>query len=308
MSARFKNKYRIESTRLKNWDYGCNATYFVTICTKNREHFFGDVVVGNDAVPYVSLSEIGKIAETEWLKTFDMRPDMNLEMGQFIIMPNHFHAIIGIGINEFNSQRAMERDAQRDAQRDGQRTTEWDTKCDAQRDAQRATEWDTQCDGQRDAQRDPQCDWQRDAQCDGRDAQCRRDAMHCVSTVNNNVDNTDNNNVDNTINAPINNTVHNTVDANVHNTINNAVDNTVNAPINNTTNESKNQFGPQSKNLASIIRGFKIGVTKNARLIDPQFEWQTRFHDHIIRNEQSFRNISEYIKNNPSKWEEDTFH
>lgn len=43
----------------------------------------------------------------------------------------------------------------------------------------------------------------------------------------------------------------------------------------------KNQFGPQSKNLASIVRGFKIGVTKNARKLDPCFAWQSRFHDHI---------------------------
>ncbi len=67
-------------------------------------------------------------------------------------------------------------------------------------------------------------------------------------------------------------------------------------------------FGPQSKNLASIIRGFKIGVTKNVRLIDPGFAWQPRYHDHIIRNEKSYQNISEYIINNPAKWKEDKWH
>ena len=102
MPDQFQNKYRIESARLRHWDYSWNAFYFVTICTKNREHFFGDVLVGKDALPYVSLSEIGKIVETEWLKTFEMRPDMNLEMGEFMIMPNHFHPMIGIGDNEFN--------------------------------------------------------------------------------------------------------------------------------------------------------------------------------------------------------------
>ena len=70
---------------------------------------------------------------------------------------------------------------------------------------------------------------------------------------------------------------------------------------------SKNQFGPQSKNLASIIRGFKIGVTKNARLINPDFTWQPRYHDHIIRNDQSFHKISEYIMNNPLNWSDDQF-
>ncbi len=70
----------------------------------------------------------------------------------------------------------------------------------------------------------------------------------------------------------------------------------------------KNQFGPQSKNLASIIRGFKIGVTKNARQFNPDFAWQPRYHDHIIRNEKSFQRISAYIGNNPQQWQEDKFY
>jgi len=66
-----------------------------------------------------------------------------------------------------------------------------------------------------------------------------------------------------------------------------------------------NRFGPQSKNLASIVRGFKIGVTKNARMIDSDFAWQSRFHDHIIRDDKSFRAIAAYIANNPAKWGDD---
>ena len=40
----FKNKYRIETTRLKSWNYSNNGYYFVTICTKNRDHLFGDII------------------------------------------------------------------------------------------------------------------------------------------------------------------------------------------------------------------------------------------------------------------------
>lgn len=178
----FANKYRIQSTRLQNWDYGSNAAYFVTICTKNREHYFGRVVDGR-----MVLSDIGGIVETEWLKTFEMRPDMNLTMGEFVVMPNHFHAIIMIGENDYNATR--------------------------------------------------------------------RGAMHCASTA-----------------------------------------------------TATNKFGPQSKNLASIVRGFKIGVTKNARMIHADFAWQSRYHDHIIRNDESFRNISNYIVNNPANWTVDKFH
>ena len=70
----------------------------------------------------------------------------------------------------------------------------------------------------------------------------------------------------------------------------------------------KNQFGPQSKNLASIIRGFKIGVTTNARQINPDFAWQSRYHDHIIRDEKSYQKITEYIFNNPANWQDDKFY
>ena len=72
--------------------------------------------------------------------------------------------------------------------------------------------------------------------------------------------------------------------------------------------QPKNQFGPQSQNLASIIRGFKIGVTKNSREINQEFAWQSRYHDHIIRDEKSYHNISKYIINNPLKWQEDKFY
>ena len=63
--------------------------------------------------------------------------------------------------------------------------------------------------------------------------------------------------------------------------------------------EYKNTFGPQSKNLGSIIRGFKSAVTKAPRQIDPGFIWQPRFHYYIIRNEKCCLEISEYIQNNP---------
>lgn len=181
MQEKFQNKYRIDSTRLQKWNYKWQAAYFITICTKGRKSFFGDVMNGK-----MELNEIGNIAKNEWLKTFEMRPDMNLLMGEFMIMPNHFHSIIIIGKNQYNTIACT------DALHCGPNST---------------------------------------------------DAMHCVSS-----------------------------------------------------------FGPQSKNLASIIRGFKIGVTTRARIINPSFAWQPLYHDHIIRDQKSFERISDYIKNNPKKW------
>ncbi|MCK4813725.1 MAG: hypothetical protein KAT14_07300 [Candidatus Marinimicrobia bacterium] len=97
MSKKFQNKYRIESTRLQNWNYGWNADYFVTIKTKDRKPYFGKIVHGE-----MVLTKIGEIVQSEWLKTPDIRPDMNLKLGAWIVMPNHFHAIITIGKNQYN--------------------------------------------------------------------------------------------------------------------------------------------------------------------------------------------------------------
>jgi len=69
----------------------------------------------------------------------------------------------------------------------------------------------------------------------------------------------------------------------------------------------KNKFGPQSQNLASIVRGYKIGVTKLSKSAFLDFRWQARFHEHIIRNEAEYHRIQYYIATNPMNWKNDTF-
>ncbi len=86
----FKNKYRIESARLKGWDYSNPGLYFVTICTHNRGCFFGDVVDGE-----MHLSPIGEIVAEEWQKTPTIRPNVMLD--EWVVMPNHVHGIVVIG-------------------------------------------------------------------------------------------------------------------------------------------------------------------------------------------------------------------
>ena len=191
MSELFRNKYRIPSARLESWDYSQPGAYFVTICTANRKCFFGEVavVITHEERQYieynneVSLNELGRIAESEWLKTKELRSDMNLELGEYVVMPNHIHGIIFIGENQYN--------------------------------------------------------------------------------VN----------------------------------IKEYLDGT-----------PRNKFGPQSKNLASVIRGFKSAVTTYARINNLIFNWQTRFHDHIIRSEAEYYRIAEYITSNPSNWSKDEFY
>jgi putative transposase len=63
-----------------------------------------------------------------------------------------------------------------------------------------------------------------------------------------------------------------------------------------------------SRTVGSIIRGFKIGVTKwvknNANI---PTVWQRNYYEHIIRDEASYCHITEYIRNNPVKWNEDGY-
>jgi REP element-mobilizing transposase RayT len=75
-----------------------------------------------------------------------------------------------------------------------------------------------------------------------------------------------------------------------------------------TDDTTNNRFGPQSQNLASVVRGFKIGVTKYARQHNLPFKWQPRYHEHIIRNMDELYFITDYIENNVANWEKDKFY
>jgi REP element-mobilizing transposase RayT len=74
-----------------------------------------------------------------------------------------------------------------------------------------------------------------------------------------------------------------------------------------TINERQNKFGPQSNNLASVIRGFKSAVKKYAVMNEIVFEWQSRFYDHIVQSDESFSRIRQYIESNPAKWAGDEY-
>jgi len=64
-----------------------------------------------------------------------------------------------------------------------------------------------------------------------------------------------------------------------------------------------------SNNIGAIVRGYKSSVTRQIGLLGLNEKlWQRNYYEHIIRNEKAFQNISEYIKNNPSKWVGDKFY
>ena len=216
----FNNKYRIPSARLQNWNYANEAMYFVTICTRYRAHYFGEII---DHPPSLLPTEIGKIAHEEWYKSVSLRPDMNLELGEFIVMPNHIHGIVIIGPNTYNTPGFPD---------------------SIRRDAKPRVCTNSDQNPQHHLCFHPQS--------------CV-DARHRVSTVD--------------------------MDFGY-----------------------KNKFAPQSKNLASIIRGYKSAVTTHAKKCGIEFGWQPRFHDHVIRSLDEYYRISDYIVDNTSKWLEDKFY
>lgn len=83
------SRERKSSLRLRSFDYTTDGAYFVTICTKNRENFFGEIE--NEKIV---LNDCGKIVQKCW----NDLPNhySNCRLDEFVIMPNHAHGIIWI--------------------------------------------------------------------------------------------------------------------------------------------------------------------------------------------------------------------
>jgi putative transposase len=199
MAEKFRNKYRIPSARLQNWDYGTNGAYFITICTKEMQHFFGEVLDKKMILNYV-----GALAEKFWLEIVTQFP--YVELGNFQIMPNHMHGILIID----KSATAVE--------------------------------------------------------------------TRFIAS-----------NLDEAI------TGEKRLIASVHEE----------REIGGFAGENNPML---AENISRIIRWYKGRSTFEMRKINPNFGWHSRFHDHIIRNSESFERIQNYIEENPSKWEEDKFY
>jgi putative transposase len=157
-----------KTIRLHGWDYRKNGAYFVTICTSDRDHYFGKITIG-----IMHLSEIGMIARDCWQEIPQHFQFVNLDA--YTIMPDHMHGIMVI-----NKHRGA-----------------LETPVD--------------------------------------------DRMSIIS--------------------------------------------------------------PKPGSLSTIIRSYKSAVPNRAHQINPDFAWQSRFYDHIIRNPQSKDRIARYIKNNAENWQ-----
>jgi REP element-mobilizing transposase RayT len=62
-----------------------------------------------------------------------------------------------------------------------------------------------------------------------------------------------------------------------------------------------------NENLSRIVRWYKGRSSFEIRKVNPVFQWQSRFHDHIIRNDATYRRINDYIETNPANWNKDRF-
>ena len=195
MSDKFKNKYRITSARLSNWDYSSNASYFITICTANREHYFGTII---DAK--MQLSSIGEFAWKCWKGIPNHFPHFYLD--EFVVMPNHVHGIVMIEkpyIDNSSISHIVE----------------------------------------------------------------TRHALSLRKTYIKDL----------------------------------------------AENPRHFLYQNQGKNtISSMVGSFKSAVTKYCNKNKLRFRWQTRFHDHVIRDSDEFYSTRNYIINNPGNWDTDKFY
>jgi len=77
------------SIRLKGYDYSQTGSYFITICARDRESLFGGIEDGQ-----LILNENGSVVNRWWLESTNQFKE--IELGEFVVMPNHFHGIIHI--------------------------------------------------------------------------------------------------------------------------------------------------------------------------------------------------------------------
>ena len=83
---KFSNR---QSIRLDGYDYSSKEAYFVTICTNKRSCLFGKIIDGN-----MSLNDAGVMVKKIWLEIPNQLS--NTILCEYVIMPNHFHAIVKI--------------------------------------------------------------------------------------------------------------------------------------------------------------------------------------------------------------------
>ena len=241
---RYQNKYRVASARAQWWDYGWNGAYFITICTKNREHFFGEIQRGK-----MILSPAGVIADILWYEITNHAPFV--ELGDYVVMPNHIHGILildkpgGAG-RVFDATGRV-----------------FDVGTGVVVGTGHALSLQQPLSALQQKPLSPQPRQQSSPQKQQPPPQPKPPQQ------------------------PL------------------APPSRGQTPI----NPGQNRFQNIGKNtVSSIIGSYKSAVTKHANRLGFENGWQSRFHDHIIRDDAEYQRISDYIIDNPSNWKDDKFY
>ncbi len=93
-------KHHRHSIRLKGYDYAQPGAYFITLCTYQKQCWFGDIRNGQ-----MYLNQIGKIVVREWLRSSEIRSEISFD--EWFVMPNHLHGIMVI--TDDDAERAHSR-------------------------------------------------------------------------------------------------------------------------------------------------------------------------------------------------------
>lgn len=305
MTDKFRNKYRIASTRLQNWDYRWNGKYFITICTAQMQHLFGEIQNGQ-----MHLSHVGVLADVFWHEIKNHAK--NVELDAFTVMPNHVHGIIILN-NKFDysdvpdySRREIKIEPipQNDPMHDILMEVD-----DNYFEFLKSQTGDSADGDISDSHGDPNgnFDSNPDGNSDGKSD----------GDLNSNSDGDSDSNPDGDSNPypnPDGDFYHSTDRACPVSTTPMPGSPDSKSPGNPNTPPQKKSPGSQrfqnigKNSISSIIGSYKSAVSKHAHRLGFEMEWKERFHDHIIHNDEELRRIRRYIINNPKKWGKDKFH
>ncbi len=196
MDDRYRNKYRIASSRASWHDYN-GGTYFVTISTQNREHYFGNISYNQNNEAQMEYTDMGQYTNEQIKNVSAHYPYAEIPL--WVVMPNHVHCLVIIRNN-------------------GTAQFDVETVCTPSLPTQSAR-------------------WKND-----------------------------------------------------------------------TVNETMQNISKKRGLLSTTIGGLKRAITHYARENGIYFQWQTRFHDHIVTEIEELNRIADYIENNPARWMQDTFY
>ncbi len=301
---KFQNKYRIPSARAIWWNYGWNGAYFITICTANMRHLFGEIKNGK-----INFSHLGIIADILWHEI--PHHTSWVELGDFVVMPNHLHGILIL--NKPNGQRSGIERGTGNPDKIGvgneeiwngnignneNHSNDGNDRYKTSGDANSANENGGHgIDGNDKNINDRNSNGDDGIEGDGIDGNERN-----INDSNGNDRNVNDGNGDNRNK--------NGGDGNGGDGIGGDIVQTLHAtslPIPQ-KNRHMAAISPDSDSISTIIRSYKSAVTKHANRLGLENGWHPRFHDTIIRDDRAYQKISNYIVANPENWKGDKFH